>query len=181
MARPKNKAELLEQANGQFEKLQMLIASMPDKVQRDDFLFLVTEKDKEAHWLRDKNLRDVLIHLYEWHGLLLEWVSQNQLFEGGKPIAFLPPPYTWKNYRGMNEAFTAKHKMASLEDSKKLLVQSHAAVLALIESFSDDELFTKAYFKWSGTTSVGAYCVSATSSHYDWAMKKVKRQIKASV
>jgi hypothetical protein len=24
------------------------------------------EKKKEARWKRDKNLRDVLIHLYEW-------------------------------------------------------------------------------------------------------------------
>ena len=31
----------------------------------------------EAHWKRDKNLRDVLVHLYEWRFLLFEWESAN--------------------------------------------------------------------------------------------------------
>lgn len=29
--------------------------------------FLDDEKKKEAHWRRDRNLRDVLMHLNEWH------------------------------------------------------------------------------------------------------------------
>ena len=32
---------------------------------------------KEAHWGRDKNVRDVLIHLYEWHQLLIKFVEHN--------------------------------------------------------------------------------------------------------
>lgn len=27
-------------------------------------------------------------------------------------------------------------------------------------------------------TNLGSYCVSATASHYDWAMKKIKKHIK---
>jgi hypothetical protein len=40
---------------------------------------------------------------------------------------------------------------------------------------SDEELFEKKHFSWTGTTSVGAYCISAGPSHYDWAMKKIKQ------
>ena len=47
--------------------------------------------------------------------------------------------------------------------------------MKLIDSFSDQELFRKAYFSRTGTTSLGSYCISATSSHYDWAMKKLKK------
>lgn len=36
------------------------------------------------------------------------------------------------------------------------------------------ELFTKRLYSWTGSTSLGAYLVSSTSSHYDWG-KKVKR------
>lgn len=36
----------------------------------------------------------------------------------------------------------------------------------------------KNIFDWTGTTTFGSYCVSATSSHYDWAMKKLKAHIK---
>jgi hypothetical protein len=36
----------------------------------------------------------------------------------------------------------------------------------LIEIFSSDELFAK-MFLWTGGSTLGAYCVSTTSSHYD--------------
>ncbi len=51
--------------------------------------------------------------------------------------------------------------------------------MTLAGTFSNEELFTKQYFSWTGTSSLGAYFISATSSHYDWAMKKLKKQIKA--
>ncbi len=55
---------------------------------------------------------------------------------------------------------------------------SHKDVLSLIETFSNEELFTKQHFDWTGTTSLGSYCVSALSSHYDWATKKLRAHIK---
>lgn len=177
MSRATNKKELLHQAKTQFEKLQTLIASMSEEQQASDFCFQVTEKDKEAHWKRDQNLRDVLIHLYEWHQLLLAFVEKNR--GSAKTIPFLPEPYNWRSYGRLNIDFWEKHQPTSLVEAKRLLQKSHTEVLLLIESFSDEELFTKGYFPWSGTTSVGAYCVSATSSHYNWAVKKLKRQLKA--
>jgi len=42
----------------------------------------------------------------------------------------------------------------------------------------DDELFQKKHFSWTGTSTLGSYCVSVTASHYDWAMKKIKQHIK---
>jgi hypothetical protein len=46
--------------------------------------------------------------------------------------------------------------------------------MALIEKHTDEELFTKQKYKWTGTTSLGSYLVSATSSHYDWGIKQIK-------
>lgn len=177
MPRPQTKNDLLIAANEQYNKLWAIIDGMTPDEQNAAFCFSVTEKDKEAHWRRDKNLRDVLVHLYEWHQLLLNWVSANQ--NGGEVVSFLPAPFNWKNYGEMNVGFWEKHQGTSLDDAKAMLRQSHKDVLALIESFTNDELFEKSHFKWSGTTNIGSYCVSATASHYDWAMKKLKRQIKA--
>ena len=44
----------------------------------------------------------------------------------------------------------------------------------LAEKFSDKELFEKNVFPWVGGSTLGSYFVSATSSHYDWAIKKLK-------
>lgn len=59
-----------------------------------------------------------------------------------------------------------------------MLDESHKKVMDLIETFTNDELFAKKVFAWTGSSTLGAYCVSATASHYDWAMKKIKNHIK---
>jgi hypothetical protein len=166
VARPTTKQELIVAANGQFDKLWKLIDSMSDSAQSGAFRF----ED------RDKNLRDVLVHLYEWHQLLLNWVFSNR---AGSPATFLPEPYTWKTYPQMNVAFWEKHQQTLLDDAKRLLRASHEQVMKLIDTLTDQELFAKKHFSWTGTTNVGSYCISATSSHYDWAMKKLKQHLKS--
>ncbi len=171
MARPTTKAQLLQAAKGNFEKLNQLIDSMTDKELTTTFDFSKDIKKKEAHWQRDKCVRDILIHLYEWHRLLLNWVKANRQ---GEKTSFLPQPYTWKTIADMNMVFFNQHQSTSFAEAKQLFFKTHEEVIAMIETFDDKQLFTKAYFDWTGTTSLGSYCVSSTSSHYDWAMKKIK-------
>lgn len=171
MARPKTKLELIEAASVNFKKMEEIINSMSESALNTDFDFSNESNKKEAHWKRDKNLRDVLIHLYEWHQLLLYWVNAN--IKGNK-VPFLPAPYNWKTYGDMNIEFWNKHQNTSLEEAKTMINRSHENALALIETFSNEELFIKQYFDWTGTTTLGSYCVSAMSSHYDWATKKLR-------
>lgn len=175
MPRPTTKLDLIQTASEQFEKMWALVDSMTDDGQSAIFNFGDDFKGKEAHWGRDKNLRDVLIHLYEWHQLLLNWVKANK---NGDAKPFLPEPYNWKTYSGMNVKFWEKHQGTSYGDARKMLHNSHKEALGLIEQFSSEELFERKQFAWTGTSSLGAYCVSATSSHYDWAMKKIKLHVK---
>jgi len=168
MPRPKTKQELINQSNTNFEKMWELINSLPEAKRYDNFNL----EGKEAHWKRDKNIRDILIHLYEWHQLLLKWVKSNQS-NNNKP--FLPEPYNWKTYGDMNIEFWKKHKNTSDEDAIKMLKKSHNDVMSLINDFSNNELFQKAHFTWTDTTSLGSYFISTTSSHYDWAIKKLKK------
>ena len=68
-----------------------------------------------------------------------------------------------------------KYQGVPLGEARRLLDASHADVQRLIAAQSDPELFEKGRFRWTGTTSLGAYLVSATSSHYAWASKKLRR------
>ena len=171
MARPQTKENLMIAAKENFEKLNTLISKMSDKELTTPFDFSKDEKKKEAHWKRDKNLRDVLIHLYEWHQLILNWVESNQK---GEEKPFLPEPYNWRTYGDMNVEFWKKHQNTSLEDATRALQKSHKEVLKLAENFTNEELFSKKVYKWVGGSTLGSYFVSATSSHYDWAIKKLK-------
>ena len=177
MARATTKADLVTSANGQFEKMWKLIDSMSDEQQNATFGKEMATAGKEAHWSRDKNLRDILVHLYEWHLLLLNWIKVNS---SGEHKPFLPEPYNWKTYPTMNVEFWKKHQHTQLTEAKAKLKESHKDVMALIETFSNEELFAKGVFDWSGTSTLGAYCVSATASHYDWAIKKIKVHIRTS-
>ena len=74
----------------------------------------------------------------------------------------------------MNVEFWKKHQNTTLEDAMKMLHKSHVDVLALAEKFTSEELFSKGVYKWTVGSTLGSYFVSTTSSHYDWAMKKLK-------
>ena len=174
MGRPTTKPELIRAATEKFTKMLDIISSITEDERQTKFNFGDTI-GKEAHWTRDENIKDVLVHLYEWHVLLIEWVEKNK---SGEKKPFLPEPYNWKTYGEMNVGFWEKHKNTSYESATEMLKESHEKVLALIENFSDEELFKKKHFDWTGTSTLGSYCVSATSSHYEWATKKVKLHIK---
>ena len=88
----------------------------------------------------------------------------------------MPAPYNWKTYPQMNVVFWEKHQNTSYTDAETMLKKTHKEVMDIIETFSNEELFTKKAFDWTGTTTLGSYCVSATSSHYDWAFKDIKKK-----
>ena len=171
MGRATSKADLFSASETNFQKLQDMIADMTELERQTPFDFSSDEKKTEAHWKRDKNVRDILVHLYEWHQLVLNWVAANQKGEA-KP--FLPPPYNWKTYGDMNVGFWEMHQQTTLEKARQMYQHSHHEVMRLAETFSDQELFTKDIFSWVGGSTLGSYFVSATASHYDWAMSKLK-------
>lgn len=171
MSRPTSKADLMEAAAANYETLLKFIDTMTEKELSTPFCFENQPSKKEAHWERDKNLRDVLVHLYEWHQLMLYWVRSNQ---NGNPVPFIPKPYNWKTYGQMNVQLWKKHQNTPLEDAKEMLAASHAEVMNLAESFTNEELFSKGVFPWAGNNALGSYFVSNTSSHYAWALKKLK-------
>lgn len=170
MGRPTTKTDLLMTATTNYEKLNALVFELTEKGLSIPFDFSNDEKKKEAHWKRDKNFRDIFIHLYEWHQLLLNWVHSNQ---NGDDKPFIPEPYNWKTYGNMSVEFWEKHQATSLEDAKSMFQKSHEEVFRLAETFSNEELFSKGVYKWVGGSTLGSYFVSTTASHYDWAIKKL--------
>lgn len=47
-------------------------------------------------------------------------------------------------------------------------------LMEALNAFSNEELFTNTYCPWVGGSCIGSYFISTTSSHYVWAMKKIK-------
>lgn len=171
MARPTSKNDLIKASNEQYDELILLLNSFSIDEAALPFAFDL-DKEKGAHWKRDKNIHDVLIHLHEWHNLLLDWVASNQL---GHDKQFLKEGYNWRTYGAMNEEFTKDNQDSSYEEAYAKLIKSHQKVMELLDDFSNEELFEKDSFPWVGGSTLGSYFVSTTSSHYDWASKKIRK------
>ena len=63
MPRARNKEDLIKASNEQYQKLTDLIASLSEKELNTEFDFSDDPKKTERHWGRDKNLRDIYVHL----------------------------------------------------------------------------------------------------------------------
>lgn len=162
MPRPNNKAELLNLSKKNFELLMDFIESFSKEEQNAEF----------PKGTMNRNFRDVLMHLHHWHLMMFDWYIVGM--KGEKPE--IPAKgYTWKTTPELNRWIWEKYKDTPLADAKKDLKSSFIKIRGLIEKHNDEELFKKKRYKWTGTTSLGAYFVSATSSHYDWAIKLIKK------
>jgi hypothetical protein len=164
MSRPTNKNELLELSELNFNKLLEFIDSLPDEIKNGIY------KNDELND-RDKTIADVICHLHEWHLMMENWYKVGM--SGKKPI--IPAEgYTFKTLPALNHKIWEKYKGTELKKAMTMFRKSHNDVMILIEKHNDDELFTKKKYEWTGTTSLGSYLISATSSHYDWGLKTVK-------
>ena len=167
MPRPKNKEELIKISNENYVMMLKLIESFGEdeiingKIPFDD---------------RDKNIRDILIHLHHWHLMMLDWYKVGM---SGKKPDMPAKGYTWKTIANLNMYIWEKYQSTSYLEACKMLTDSFEKVQKIIKKHTDEELFEKKRYKWTGTTSLGSYLVSATSSHYDWAMKKLKKYKKS--
>lgn len=162
MSRPKTKQELLYLSNENFKKLNDYIEGLSSEEQLKEF----------PEGTMNRNIRDVLAHLHHWHLMMLDWYEIGM--SGAKPE--MPAKgYTWKTTPELNKWIWKKYQDTGFDNARSLFTDSFKQVQALITNHTNEELFEKKKYKWTGTTSLGAYLISATSSHYDWAMKLIKK------
>ena len=167
------KQELLAAMNDGYTQLNEQIAKMSEEEAAAPFTFAADPKKCGVRWQNDRCLRDLLIHLHEWQ-LLMSTFVQN--IREGHPKDYLPDEYR-KCYHEMDKMIVEKHQNTPLEESKALLQQSHEEMIRLAESFTEEELFTKGYYKVTYTTSMAAYFLSVVP--YGQAVKILKTHQKS--
>lgn len=162
MARPRTKIELLQLSQLNFDKLIGFIDSLSESEREEEF----------PEGTLNRNIRDILGHLHHWHLMMAEWYQIGM--KGQKPL--MPAPgFTWKTIPDLNLQIQQKYSQTSLPEVKELVMESHLFMRKLIHQHNNDELFEKQHYHWTGSTSLGSYLVSATSSHYDWALKLIRK------
>jgi hypothetical protein len=162
MPRPKSKSELEKLSSKNYDELTNLLKHYSKGQLNKEF----------PDQYMNRNVRDVLGHLHHWHLMLLDWYSVGM--KGKKPE--MPAKgYTWRMTPELNKAIQKRYSNVGLNDIHKRLNKSHVKVQNIISKHTNEELFEKKKFSWTGSTSLGQYLVSATSSHYDWAIRLIKK------
>ncbi len=153
------KEALLYNSCENFNLLLEVIESVPA---RQRSISIITEE-------RDKNFRDVVMHLYEWHAMLERWYREGMT--GDSP--FMPAPgFKWSNIKHLNMQIWQNYQDISLTQAIKKLKLSHERVMDLIRLHTNKEIITKKYYKWTKTSNLYSYFAANTSNHYLWAIKK---------
>lgn len=164
MPRPTNQSELLERAEEMYAKLMAEI----DGLSTND---IVTDQIV-GEW----SIKDIIAHLYAWQQMTVSWYQAGNA--GENPVT-PSEDYTWREIPALNQHIYETYKNIDWDVILSDFQASHQDTLSLIKTIDNDELFTPKIYKWTRTTTVGAYFISATSSHYDWARKEIRRGLKA--
>ena len=165
MPRPTNKADLLAAAESEFERLWSAVE-------------LVGDEHREVPGACDEwSVKDLLAHLHAWHEMAIGWERAGR---AGETPTIPAEGYTFAETPALNQAIYERTKDDQWGDIVDRLNTSHNAIMAVISTYDDPDLFAKAKYPWTRSTSVGAYLVSASSSHYAWASKLIRKWAKSS-
>lgn len=163
MGRPTSRDELLARMDSELDALLADVELLaPDELTRPGAC-------------GDWSAKDLLAHLDAWLELFLGWERIGSA--GGQP-AMPAPGFTWAELPALNAELRSRSLGDAPDAVMSRLRSSHQQAWDVIAGYTDDDLFAKRRYGWTGTTSVGSYAVSATTSHYAWARKEVRRYTK---
>ncbi|NPV57161.1 MAG: ClbS/DfsB family four-helix bundle protein [Anaerolineae bacterium] len=163
MSRPTNKSALLAQSQQEYDALNALLANYSDEE--------LCQPGAIGAW----SAKDALAHLHAWHLMLLGWMADER--KGLKP-ALPAPGYKWSETPALNQSIHERYQNHALEDVRALLADTHQQMMALIESLSQEQLYTAGHFAFTGRNNLATHLISSTSSHYLWARNEARRGLR---
>lgn len=158
MDKPMNKKELLDMSDTRYLNIMTIISELSAKERVKEW------KTKE----RDKNLRDLIYHLYAWHQLLLRWLKI--LGEGGKP-ALPKEGYTWDDLDALNHEIWLEAQQHPFMDTLERFEMSHQSCMAIIKELPEEAIFKPYYVQFSHP--ILSLVDGCMADHYHWALTKM--------
>ena len=159
MGRPTSKEQLLAAADNEFNRLWAAVERVPAEARE--------LPGACATW----SVKDLLAHLHAWQEMTLDWERAGS---AGEQPEIPAPGYSFADAPELNQAIHERTCDTAWSDAVAALRGTHDQLMAVIDGYRNEDLFTKRRYPWTRSTSVGAYLVSATSSHYAWASKLIR-------
>ncbi len=158
-------------------KKDLLAAIEKERGALDQYLETLTPMQmEEPNIVGAWSVKDVLAHLFEWMQMCMDWHKTGLRNE----IPVLPAPgFKWNQTPQLNQHIYEKYQDMPLEEVLGKFEASSQEILEIIQALSNKELFTAGHFAWTKKNTLGTYFVSATSSHYLWATKEIRKGFRA--
>lgn len=159
MSRFDSKQELIDDATNARAKLEDLLAAIPPEA-------------KTVEVIDGMSVKDFIAHRTEWGRMMLRWLADAR---AGKTPAVPAEGYTWGQLNELNAQIHDQFADITLDDAEGSFTEVHDELLTVIGACSEDELFTKKYYSFTGTSDLATYFTSATGGHYRSAYKHINR------
>lgn len=118
------------------------------------------------------SLKDVLAHLIDWEERFIDWYEAGLRGE----VPEVPSPtIDWDDAEVLDQDISQELRACTLEVVLAEFPQSFGRVLEVVQSISEEELFSPGYFAWTRDAKLADYAAFCTHEHYDWAKKHVRR------
>jgi hypothetical protein len=160
MSKPTTKAQLLAESQREHEALEQFIAALtPEEIRQGDRI---------GAW----SVKDTLAHLTAWEQMMLGWYSTGM--RGETPV--MPAAgYKWNQLVALNQAIYEQHGDQPLAEVLESFRSSYREAIALVESLSDEELFTPGFFAWTRPKALASFVIPNMCEHYRWARTTLRK------
>jgi len=163
MSKFTTRQQLLDEIRKERAALEQLLADIPK-----------AEKTREV--TDGMSVKDFLAHRTEWGRMFIDWYETAKA--GGQP-AVPHKDYKWNQLKPLNAAIFKRYQSVPLAKIEKEFNAVHDRLYKLIENMSEEELFTKHFYGFTGTSDLATYANSATAAHYRSARRCIKKWWKA--
>lgn len=167
MPRPTNKTDLQTLMQKEHAALEKQIEVLTDE-----------QKECVSMSIESWAFKDVLAHVTAWEQMVLGW------YHAGLRGEVPPMPakgFNWRQIPELNGKIYEVHRERPYPEIKADFDASYLEIKETIESIDNDVMFKPEQFAWTNKNNMGTYFVSATSSHYTWARKEIRKLLKMEV
>lgn len=159
MSKFTSKQQFLDEVVKERGKLEELLAQIPD----DEKLIEVID---------GMSVKDFLAHRTEWGRMMIRWLHEAR---EGKTPAVPTEKYKWNQLKELNAEIFQRFADTPLDRIEDEFESVHDRLYELAASTTEDELFTKKYYGFTGSSDLVTYLNSATASHYRSARRHIQK------
>ncbi len=120
----------------------------------------------------ETSIKDIVGHRAHWIGLFLGWYRDAV---DGKSVETPAPGYKWNQLKAYNADVYAAARSKPWKAVRDALEQQHEALVSLIESLSEDQLYTPHLYDWMNDWTIGRWAEASGASHYRSAAKYIRQ------